>query len=370
MTSTAKSSIKSFLKFAVFLSFGLGILYLVYLNQESAYQLGRKCDPAKYPSDNLLAYILQAFSEANLFWLLMVCTCFMVSNLSRAVRWNLLIEPLGYRPKLYNSFFATVIGYFVNLAFPRAGELAKPATLSQYEKIPLDKLFGTIVADRVFDMLMLLFLVALAFVTQFAYVYGFLFDEKVPEPCIGGDPTIATPSSGGGIPWLAILGAVLLLGLLTLGIIWRYRAKLQKTKFYLKIKEVLYNFYEGAKTVFALKGQKLAWFFIHTGLIWLLYFLMMYICFWAYPPTAHLSASAALLAMVFGTFGIVVPSPGGIGTYQLAVTAALVIYGLSSPQAFAYSNIVFFTISIFCTVFFGIISYILLPILNRSKKMS
>lgn len=359
------SLVKSILKIALFLGFGLVVLYFVYRNQEAGYQLGKECDPTKYPNENLFAYVMQAFSETKPFWLVMVCLSFMVSNISRALRWNLLIEPLGYKPKLYNTFFATMVGYFINLAFPRAGELAKPATLAQYEKISLDKLIGTIVADRVFDVVMLLSMLGLTFLLQFQHVYNFLFGEKVPEECINPVPIVEQSFQ---IPWLLIFMIIVGIGFLGLLIIIIKWKAVKETAIYKKIRVLLVNFYEGAKTVFALKGNKLIQFFIHTIVIWLMYYLMMYFCFFAYEPTAQLGLGAALLAFVFGSFGMVVPSPGGIGAYQLAVTAALLIYGVSGPQAFAFSNIIFFTVMLFCNVLFGVLAYALLPILNRTKS--
>lgn len=355
---------KSFIKFLFFLGIGVGILYFVYQNQEAAYQLGKECDPSKYPADSLWDYVVDAFSQTNLFWLLVVCAAFMVSNVSRAMRWNLLISPLGYKPRAANAFFATMVGYLINLALPRAGEIAKPATLAQYEKIPVDKLIGTIVADRVFDVIMLLIVVGLTFLLQFQHLYNFLFGEKEPETCITGVvQEVAAP-----FPWLTIFLVLLGIGLLVLLIIFIKWNAIKETAFFAKIKALALNFYEGMKTVFALRRGKLIMFFVHTILIWFMYYMMTYMCFLAYEPTSELSALAALLVFVFGAFGIVIPSPGGIGTYQLAVTAALIIYAVPGPEAFAYSNIIFFTINIFCNVLFGFIAYILLPIYNKGYE--
>ena len=109
-------------------------------------------------------------------------------------------------------------------------------------------------------------------------------------------------------------------------------------------------------------------FFVHTIVIWTMYYLMMYLCFFAYAHTSGLSPMAALLAFTFGTFGMVIPSPGGMGTYQYAVTAALVIYGVGNADAFAFSNIIFFTISLFCNIIFGVLAYILVPIYNKGYE--
>lgn len=108
----------------------------------------------------------------------------------------------------------------------------------------------------------------------------------------------------------------------------------------------------------------------HSVVIWLMYFLMTYLCFFAFGPTAHLGLMAGLLVFVFGAFGIVIPSPGGMGTYQIAVTAGLVIYGVGRADAFAFSNICFFTINLFCNIGFGLLGYLLLPLLNKNYQPS
>ena len=141
---------------------------------------------------------------------------------------------------------------------------------------------------------------------------------------------------------------------------------IKQTAFAQKIIALLLSFIAGMKTVFKLKSPFM--FFVHTISIWTMYYLMMYICFFAYAPTSGLSPLAALLAFTFGTFGMVIPSPGGMGTYQIAVTAALVIYGVAEADAFAFSNIIFFTISIFCNITFGLLAYILMPIYNRGYE--
>lgn len=373
------SPIKSILKFVLFLGVGVAILYFVFRNQEAGYQA--ECDfkdaydcVDKCPEGaSLIGKLWADFAGASAFWLAMVCLMFMISNVSRALRWNLLIQQLDggdkYRPKWYNSFFSIMIGYLVNLALPRAGEFARPATLGQYEKISVDKLLGTVVTDRILDMLMLLLIVGFTLLFQFQNIYDFL-SGNIPSNL---DCTKALPTAeeGGGIPILWILGGLVVLGLIGLLIIYIFRERLMQTAIYKKLREMATNFVEGLKTVFSLRRQALVWFFFHTGVIWLMYFMMTYLCFFAYGPTVHLGPEAALLAFVFGAFGIVVPSPGGMGTYQLTVTAALVIYGVSSADAFAYSNISFFTINLFCNIGFGLLAYVALPLLNRGgNKLS
>ena len=346
----------------MFLAVGFSILYFVFDNQSTAYAAECACKEGGCVYDSLFDKIANDFKGASPFWLLMICLAFMVSNISRALRWNQLIEPLGYTPKPFNSFFATMVGYMINLALPRAGEIAKPAMLTKYEKIPLDKLFGTIVVDRVFDVLMLLIVTTITFLTQFNHLYDFLFGEGTPKAtCV-----VTTNSDASNIPWLLLFQIALGLGLLILLIIFIKWKVIKKTKIAQKIIELIKNFIAGMQTVFKLKNP--AMFFVHTLIIWSMYYLMMYLCFFAYAPTAHLSPLAALLAFTFGTFGMVIPSPGGMGTYQIAVTAALVIYGVAEADAFAFSNIIFFTITLFCNIAFGLLAYLLVPIYNRGYE--
>ena len=355
---------KSFFKFLVFLSVGLALLYFVYTNQAAAYELECQCKTGADCQITLIQKIVNDFKGTNFFWLFVILMAFMISNMSRALRWNQLIEPLGYKPKIFNTFFATMVGYMVNLALPRAGEIAKPATVTQYEKIPLEKLVGTIVVDRAFDVMMLLLVTGLTFLTQFTYLYDFLFGEGQPTAeCLH---PIAEQEAALVIPWLLLFTIAVGIGVLAclfIAIRWK---TIKETTIAKKVIALITSFISGVKTVSQLKRPGV--FIMHTLIIWLMYYLMLYLCFFAYGPTIGLSPLAALLAFTFGTFGMVIPSPGGMGTYQIAVTAALTIYGVAEADAFAFSNIMFFTISIFGNLFFGLLAYIVLPIYNRGYE--
>lgn len=367
--------LKSLLKFLLFLGVGIGILYFVYQNQEAGFQ--KECDfkeqydcEGKCTEISLLNKLFTDFGSTNFFWLAMVCVAFMVSNLSRALRWNLLIRQLDggkYRPKWYNSFLTIMVGYLVNLALPRAGELARPAAMAQYEKLPIDKTIGTVVTDRIIDMLMLLLVVGISLLLQFQNIYNFLSGKAAEPPkCNLPVPDTAAATA---LPLGWILLGLIVVGLLGLFMLYVLRARLSKLAIYKKIESLLYNFWEGIRTVFSLRRGDLLQFIFHTFVIWFMYFLMTFLCFFAYEPTAQLGFMAALLCFVFGSFGVLVPSPGGMGTYQIAVTAALVIYGVGKADAFAFSNIIFFTINLVCNVMFGLIAYMLLPILNRKSAV-
>jgi uncharacterized membrane protein YbhN (UPF0104 family) len=370
------SLLKSILKFLLFLGVGIAILYFVYQNQEAGFQ--KECAikeqydcEGKCTETSLLNKLFNDFSSANFFWLAMVCLAFMVSNVSRALRWNLLIRQLDgggkYHPKFYNSFLTIMVGYLVNLALPRAGEFVRPATMAQYEKLPLDKTIGTVVTDRIIDMIMLLLVVGISLLLQFQNIYNFLSGKSAEPPkCNLPLPETAATNS---LPIGWILLGLFVSGLFGLFLIYLFRERLSKLTIYKKIESMLLNFWEGIKTVFSLGRGDLLQFVFHTFVIWFMYFLMTFFCFYAYEPTAHLGFMAALLCFVFGSFGVLIPSPGGMGTYQIAVTAALVIYGVAKADAFAFSNIIFFTINLVCNVLFGLLAYMLLPILNRKSAV-
>lgn len=365
-----KQTLWAVAKFLFLLSIGLVILYFVYRNQEAAYQAECQCKgDCVFPS--LGAKIIDDFRHVNVFWLVVICLLFILSNISRAVRWQMLLHPMGYRPRLFNAFFTTMIGYLVNLAISRAGEFTKAAALTRYEKISIDKVFGTVVVDRIFDVIMLLLITGLAFLLQFQHLWNFLFGDgaaNLAPACVNPITTTAAPANS-GFNWLLWGGiaAVLLAG----GIWWWLRrrrqqqtASAEQVSLMQRFRTLWFNFSEGIKTVFRLKHPW--WFVFHTIFIWVMYYLMTYLCFFAFAPTSHLSPLAGLLVFTFGSFGMVIPSPGGMGTYQLAVMAALVIYGVQGNDAFAFANILFFTITIFCNILFGFLAYLVLPIYNKN----
>ena len=343
-----KKIIVNLLKFVIFLGIGLGILYLVYQNQNTAYQAQCALDGVPASDCSLIHKVMDDFKSANYFWVIIVLIAFTVSNVSRAIRWNMLIAPLGYRPRFINSFLSTVLGYFANLGLPRVGEVVRGGTLSRYEKIPLEKVMGTIVVDRIIDVISILLVTSLAFLLEFESLWRFA-QQYIPVDRL----------------WkiILILG---ILGVSGLGVLWLLRKNLAKTKFYGKFIKILKGFYDGLKTIGQLEKPWL--FMFHSINIWLMYYLMTYLCFFAFAPTADLSPLAGLVVFVFGGWGIVIPSPGGMGTYHFLVQIALGIYGIGGDDAFSFANIAFFSIQLGCNVFIGLLALLLLPMLNRSNE--
>lgn len=369
--------LRNFLQFLLFLGIGSAILYLVFRSQNEAY-LNDCClqaNPAwgeivddterasliaecrsegsiekEYPS--LLDKLLTDFGRVNYFWIAMVLLAFVVSNISRTFKWKMLLEPMGYRPRFVNGFLAILVGYFANLGLPRMGEVVRGGLLSKYEKIPLEKVMGTIVVDRVADMFFLLVTFTIAIFFESEKILGYL-SENMPE----------SEGEEGGLGWKSIVLIGMAIGT---GLTFVFRKKLAQTAIFQKIKKVVLGFWEGLLTV---KNLNRPWLFIfHSANIWIMFFLMTWLGFQAFPPTEHLGLRAALTVFVFGTLGYVIPSPGGMGTFHALVIAALTtFYAVSNADAFSAANIIFFMVSIGFNSLLGIVSLIILPMINRKK---
>lgn len=349
-----KKILNNILKFALFAGVGVVIMWWFYKNQNTAFQEQLRLEGKQpYP---LINKIIDDFKSVNLFWIGMTLLAFSISNWSRAVRWNMLIYPLGHHPKTLNSFFAVNISYFTNLWMSRAGEFVRAGSLAKVEGMSASKVMGTVVVDRIIDMVTLLIIVAFSFLVEYDVLWGYL-DKNI----------------GTGDGSFRLLRHPLFLGLVGFGVaslvlIYIFRHKILAIPFVSKIWHIVEKFSEGLKTI--KKIDNLPVFIFHSINIWFMYYMMTYLCFLAFAPTAHLAPIAALTVFVFGTFGIVIPSPGGMGTYHVLATAALVIHGVNSNDAFSFANIMFFSIQIFYNIVAGVLSIILLRVLNKNTPPS
>ena len=345
-----KASLKSVLKVFLFLGFGFSVLYLIYQHQQKAYL--EECASSGIPQADcsLLDKVLTDFSEANFFWLLMVLIAFAISNLSRATRWRMLLGEMGYKTKQVNAFFTIMLGYFGNLGFPRIGEIFRGASFSKYEGIPFEKVMGTVAADRAVDVLSIILVTILAFSLEFDRFFG-MFSSFVEMD-----------SS-------QLLKAFILFVLSCIPLFFLIRfvfKKYESNAFISKVKALALGFWEGIISIAKLKRPGM--FIFHSVVIWLMYYLMTLFGLYSFAPTEDLGAVAALLIFVVGSMGIVIPSPGGMGTYHFLVTSCLsIIYGVSSADGFSLSNIVFFTIQIGANVLFGLLALLILPIYNKGR---
>lgn len=349
----AAAMTKKILQFLLFLGIGVTILYLVFRSQNAAFQEQCRLDGTPADQCSLIDKLIYDFSTVNVWWMLAVAAAFTVSNIFRALRWQMLIEPLGHRVGFANSLLTILLGYFANLGFPRMGEVVRAGSLARYEKIPFEKVAGTLVVDRLMDFVCLLAVVVLAFVFEFQKLWDFITKDR-------GDGN----QSGSLLQNSLVLTA---LGLMLAGAVslFIFRKKIAHLPVYQKIAGLVKGFWDGLRSVFKLKNPAL--FLLYSGGIWLMFFLQCWFNLMAFPPTALLDAGAALMIFVFGTLGMVIPSPGGMGTFHALAIEGLDLYDIKGPDAFSYANIAFFAIQIFYNIVAGLLALVLLPILNKNK---
>ncbi len=339
----------SFIKFTLFTGVGVLILFLVYKSQNASYVADCALKGIPDSECSLMQKLKSDFAGANYWWILVIVIAFILSNILRAHRWLLLIKTLGTKARMSNAFFTVMVGYFANMGLPRVGEVVRAGLFAKYENISAGKVMGTIVVDRILDLLSLLFAIILTLILQGSVLLHF-FEDKF------GNSILAQT-------WIYI---VMGLGFLFLVMAYRYRRIIKKWSLYHKIQHLVEGFRDGLRS---LRRVEQPWIlFLDTVGIWVLYYLMMFLCFKAFEPTAHLGGMAGLMVFVFGGLGIVFPSPGGMGTFHAMVIMALALYGIDGNDAFSFANIQYFSIQLLGCVLMGIIGLIVLPIINRKPK--
>ncbi|MFH1321744.1 MAG: lysylphosphatidylglycerol synthase transmembrane domain-containing protein [Bacteroidota bacterium] len=295
------------------------------------------------------ANILQSFKEANYFWVLLSIVIGILSHLSRAYRWKYLLEPIGYKPKFLNCFFSVMIGYLANFAFPRLGEVMRCGVMKKYEKIPLENSLGTVIAERAADFFILVILTIVVILFQIEVLKDFLFEATghVSDKFTGNT--------------LIIMVILLIIAIFVIYVIFK---KSKQNTLLHKIKMAINGIYDGMLTI---KTMKYRWYFIfHTLFIWMMYFLMFYLCFFSLEETKNVSISGALAAFVLGSYGIIAVQ-GGIGAYPAIITETLLLYQIPRAYGFAFGWIAWSAQAIMILII-GFLSIILMPMYNKNIK--
>jgi len=302
--------------------------------------------------------ILDQVLQANMFWVMVSVIPSLVALVSRAYRWNLLIESSGYLSPLPKTTYSLLVGYFANLAFPRLGEVTRCGALSKAESIPFNVLLGTVIVERVVDVVSLLLCLLLACILEFNRLGNFLLDNIVNPLFKKIVQLFHSP--------LLLTGFILLV--IVLAFMLRYlNRRTNESGRESKAAGFIKGLINGLKSLAKLKRP---WLFIfHSVFIWLLYYLSMYISFFAFPFTSGLGFSAALFLLVAGGFAMSAPVQGGIGVYHVLVSQGLMLYGLSKQQGLTFATLVH-TISLVTIVVLGVTSLLLLLAANKQKQVA
>ena len=287
------------------------------------------------------ANIYRSIKDAHYGYIFLSLVLGLLSHLSRAIRWNYMLNPLGYHPRLINNVLAIFITYIANLGVPRSGELFRATVLQTYEGIPFEKSFGTIIAERAVDVLMLLLTIGLAFLLEFDLIYALLKERAV-------NPTY--------------LILVLLLGA---AMFWFVFLQLKKSSHPL-VKKVLALFNGLAEGFLTIVRMEKKWTYVfHTLFIWVMYVAMFYLIKYAIPETTDLTFEALLIGFIVGAIAISATN-GGIGIYPFSVSLVLISYGISKDASLAFGWIMW-TAQTVMVILFGSLSFFLLPLVNRKK---
>jgi len=328
-----KGRILTVVKLIFFLGIGLGLVWLV----------------VKDLSAKDKEEIYRSFREANYFWVLVAFLLGVLSCVSRAMRWQMLLEPMGHTPRFSNTFFALMVGYMANYALPRLGEVTRCGILTRYEKVPLNESFGTVVAERAIDLICLVLIFFYTLFSQYDLIFNYTYQRILAPLQHKIEPLVANKII------LGLFTIVFLAGLVGAYMLYK--------KISGKLGDIVKGFVQGLIAVKKVKRPGI--FLFHSVFIWLLYFLMNYTGFWAFGETQHLAASTGFSVLVFGSVGMIVVQ-GGIGAYPLIVMETLKLYGIPLSIGFAYGWIAWST-QVVQIMVVGFISLLLLPVMNKEK---
>ncbi len=295
---------------------------------------------------------ISALRNANYWLIIPIIFMSLLSHLSRAYRWKLLLEPLDYYPKIKNVFAVTMVGYLANAAIPRLGEILKCTFLSKYEHIKVDKLVGSILIERTFDLLCFVIFIGITVLIQVNKIGGFI-QEKIAS--FGDNAALPFWIKG-----LLALGAIMLI---------YFALKLLDKKYpgnktILKLNSFFKGIGQGFTAIRSLKKRNQ--FIAHTLFIWAMYLLQIYVGFYAMEHTAGLDIRAACSVLVLASFAMII-TPNGIGLFPIFVMETLILYGIDESYGKAFGWLIW-GVATCIVLIVGFISLLLLPYINKVKN--
>lgn len=279
-------------------------------------------------------------------WVILSIALSVAAYYARAYRWNLLIAPLGYsKLSIHRTTVAILVGYLANLAFPRLGEVTRCGVLNRSDQVPVSSSFGTVVTERVIDMLTLVVILLVTMIAEYDRLMSFFLSIFSDFENIEG------------LIWKSIL-TLEIAGVLGLGLLYVLYVKIPKVKVFIK------SLIEG---LISLRHVTNIWgFFLSTLILWVTYYFMSYLIVFAMPETAHLPWMAGVMLLITGGIALAIPVQGGIGTYHAFVSAMLVLYGVDKTTGVFLATLLH-TSQLLAIAGFGGIG-LLIAFLMKSKK--
>jgi uncharacterized protein (TIRG00374 family) len=298
-----------------------------------------------HEGESVVDLIWNAWLRANKGYMILMAAILLISHVLRAERWRMLLEPSGHKGTLSNSFLSVMVGYLINLAIPRGGEVSRCYNLMKLENTPVEVSFGTVVVERIVDVLCLLILIVISFVVEWTRLEAFM---------------ATLDFSGGTKPTVSPLLIIVIVGIIGVGLLIYFLRNNPR------LKKLMLGFKEGFLAIFRLKNK---WLFVFYSLaIWFLYFIMSYVVMLAFGETADLGLRAVLTIFAIGAIAMAVPTPGGAGSYHVLLPMGLVsLYHMDGADAFAFVAI-FHAWQTLVLIVVGVISLIISYWIIRWKK--
>lgn len=303
--------------------------------------------------------IKSSLQKANYLWVAFAAVFGVSAYIFRAVRWNLLLEPMGYKISNSNSLWSLSFGYLMNLTIPRSGEVARSTALYGVEKVPVDKSFGTIILERVVDLVCMGIFALLTLIFKYDALLAF-YKSATQQKEQAQNPSNSNTS-------YIVLGCIVFILLL----FFIFRKSLQKFSIYNKIIGFGKGIFEGLKSI--LKLRQKGKFILLTAGIWICYFFASYLVCFSLPETSNFTPADGCFILVVGTLGMIIPASGGIGAFNLAMkfgfTALFISMGKDAVEGgelgLAYSFITL-PLQIIIMLVMGLIS---IPMLAKNRKI-
>jgi uncharacterized membrane protein YbhN (UPF0104 family) len=296
-------NIPSWLKTLLFASIGVSLLYFAFKGVD-------------------LKAVGKEMGSAKLEWIGLSMLVGLGAVVSRGMRWKLVLDSMGYRSTSWRTSYAIGIGYLINMVFPRAGEVARATALRRSDKIPVDVLLGTIIVERLIDLIIVSILLGLTLILTYPELQKLLASTQGSQPA----------ANEGGIPWIWITLALIMLAT------WFLRKRFFESAPGQRVQSFLRGLSQGFTSIVRLDNP---WAYLgHTAFIWASYFVMIYVCFFAMPATENIEVDQSLFVMMAASMGIVVPVPGGVGAYHYLVAKALEVLAVPYPEGLAFATLV------------------------------
>ena len=289
--------------------------------------------------------------EMNIWWLFASLIPITLSHILRGLRWLITLEPLGYRPKTGDSIDSIFVAYASNVLVPRVGEVSRCAVLTKYDKVPFSKALGTLVAERLIDMLLVLLFVCVMLLTQLDVFLSLFAQTGTNEASFA--ELFSSPKT------YAIIAAVVVACV----VLWLL---LKKTRLYAKVKQAIGGFVDGLLSLKTMNRKGL--FLLYTIGIWVGYFLEFYLAFFCFPFTAELTVVQGLVIFAAISLAIVIPTPNGAGPWHFVVISMMTLYGVSNTDASSFALIVH-TFQTLGVIMLGAYGWVALQVRNRKMKV-